>query len=223
MPRTNEQSLYSLAPFWFDERYARFDVIGTYVLGPSCPECGCLDAKRLSPLVIQWQVERWGPGRDTISDLVWSTGARHLLATQRVRDYLERRVSGIQFGPVEMIDDPKLHRPKRMTKRTKKRVWLPYDGPPLHEIIVEKVVHLDIERSGRMFTLCPGCGRRQFKVKRGAQNIVPRSEWTGEDFFRIDEIGGLKGPAFVTQHARDLLKAGRFTNLSIRKCGAIVP
>ena len=223
MLNTQSATIYSLAEPMHGGRFTSVLSVGSRKFGHECSVCGFRESERVYPLRIRWTVEEWGPGSDVIPDFNWPRAHQILLVSQLVRDYLQERVTGIRFGAVEMVDDPTLHRPKRITKRTKKRVWLPYEGPPLHEIIVDKVVHLDIERSGRTFTLCPGCGRKQFKVRHDAQDIVPRSEWTGEDFFRIDENGGADGPVFVTQHARDLLKAGRFTNLSIRRCGAIVP
>jgi hypothetical protein len=186
--------------------------------GPPCKICHRGKLQRQSPLRVQWVVDEEPPGRDTIADFTWM-GYVGVVVTQRVRDYLEGRVTGAKFGPVVMLDDPTLHRPKRMTKRTRRRVWMPYEGPPLWELIVPKVGIVDRKRSKLGdYDVCPGCGRKLREKSKVGRLVVRRKDWPGVDFFQLAEWKLF----FVTEHAKAILKAGRFTNLSIRRRGEIV-
>jgi hypothetical protein len=94
-----------------------------------CPECG-----RGGPyhaLVPPLQIE-WLPGATEIADFTWNqSGMGSYVVKSEVGEALAARFRGFDLADVEMIQDPKIRRPKRITKRTKPRIWLPYEGPEL--------------------------------------------------------------------------------------------
>jgi hypothetical protein len=198
--------------------------LGTFADHGFCKECGRGWVVRRSPLIIRWQTPgRWDEGSDTVPDFNW-LGLSGVMVTQRVRDYLEGKVTGIEFGPVEMLDDPKLHRPKRMTKRTKRRIWMPYEGPPVWDLIVPNACRVDLALSKQGdFRICPSCGRKDFSQiswdKMMSPMFVHRSDWQSVDFFRTEESNAL---VYVTEHAKEVLEAGQFTNLLVKRAGKFI-
>ncbi|UCH34929.1 MAG: hypothetical protein JSV65_00805, partial [Armatimonadota bacterium] len=96
--------------------------------------------ERIQPLVIEWE-----PGSDVIGDFTWAEIG--IMVTERVGKALLEHFRGFELGPVEMIQNPRLKRPTRITRRTKPRVWLPYEGPPLYELCVTARVSADLDRS----------------------------------------------------------------------------
>ena len=84
-----------------------------------------------TPLAFEWEA-----GSDRIGDFVWPGPWRAAVVT-RVIDYLAKnKVPMIKAGTIEMVQDPRLKRPKS-PRRAKPRVWLPYEGPTLVELVVE--------------------------------------------------------------------------------------
>lgn len=97
----------------WDGSFAYASHVGTW----SEPEKGRA-RERTQPLVIEWE-----PGSDVIGDFTWLQFSPEIVvATQRVGRALLQRFRGFELGPVEMIQNPKLRRPQRITRRTKPRV-----------------------------------------------------------------------------------------------------
>jgi hypothetical protein len=111
-----------------------------------------------SPLVFEWEA-----GSDRIGDFVWAV--LRIAVTARVRSVLKERFTGVVYLPVDFRQDPRVKRPTRVTKRTKKRVWLPYEGPPLIELWATAWVQPDMERSSfRVVGIDPGSGEPNYKL-----------------------------------------------------------
>lgn len=112
------------------------DLRGDHTFADHFPRSG----RRKHPLVIEWE-----PGSAEIAEFVWATTS--LVMQERCCADLLERYSGAEAVAIEMVQDPKLKPPQRVTKRTKPRVWLPYEGPALTELWVTRWVPLDQERS----------------------------------------------------------------------------
>ena len=210
--------IFALKRTSYGDEFAEAITRGTINHGPYCEVCHTYSfASRESPLVIEWTVDKWKPGSQVIADFTWCS-IYDILTTQRVRDTCEGQFTGIEFGPVEMIQDPKLKKPKRVTSRTKRRVWLPYEGPPLWDLKVTSSCHLDPEKSGRTISVCPGCGYKSIQVAPNSRIVIPMDQWIGTNFFIIEEVGRT---VFVTEKTADALRNLGFTNLEIRESGAI--
>lgn len=87
----------------------------------------------------------WDVGSDLIGDFTWVAAHQAMVVTQRLAQQFERwGLNGYHLAPVEMSQEKGLKRPTRLTKRTKRRVWLPYEGPPLYQLVVDSVVDVDL-------------------------------------------------------------------------------
>jgi hypothetical protein len=209
-------TIFDLSREDYLDRFATAGIRGTFVEAPPCPKCKGGRRKRVAPLVIEWE-----PGSDVVGDFTWPRGLEQLVVTQRVRDCLEPKgFSGFSFGPVSMVQDPKLRMPVRLNSRTKKRIWLPYSGPPLYDLGVTSWCHLDLEKSGRsLLDECTACHRQQFSIISGDMPLViDPNTWDGSDFFRIREIGGV---VFVVGSVQKVFEAMQFSNVKVERRGRI--
>jgi len=157
---------------------------------------------------------------------------------------LEERFHGFEFKLVEMWQDPKLKRPQRITKRTKPRVWLPYEGIPLYELWVTTWVHADLNRSTiRLVMACSTCGYRAYEVEgvemrksrwnavsKGLVEVyaprqvgkgiyVHQEDLQGADIFRLFELPGW---ILCTEEIKVLVEDQKFNNVSFLEVGDLL-
>lgn len=92
------------------------------------------------PRVIEWE-----PGADQIGDFVSVTGA--LILRRELAEELQKQFGGFEIETIGMHQRKGLKAPTRQNRRTKPRVWLPYDGPPLCVLRVTQGVVADAEKS----------------------------------------------------------------------------
>lgn len=190
-----------------------------------------------TPLEFEWEV-----GADKIGDFVWPGMGRTAVNTRVIDFLVANKVPMVKAGEVEMIQDPKLKRPKN-PRRAKPRVWLPYEGPTLVELVVEHEVHILPESTTVVVDTCNCCGRKnrrvdgvESKAHRWSPEImdlvphhVPRVPGRGLFFssadvgavgmFRVCEFSAL---ILCTDDARALLRAAKFTNLDFVEYGDVV-
>lgn len=187
-----------------------------------CKTCTLGKMARTYPMVMEWVVMDYELGSTVIADFTWVGVLNEIAVTDRVRQHLERnQASGISFGPVEMWQDPKLKRPKRITSRTKRRIWLPYEGPQLWDFITTGRAEIDYELSDvPVKSQCPNCGSIQRNFSGDKPLVFPKSKWDGSDFF-LDR-NHLRWVVFVTERGKAILDEGNFTNLVIKERGQIV-
>lgn len=202
-----------------------------------CPACRT-GTKYMSPtpLALEWEA-----GSDTIGDFSWPSGDR-VAVQQRVIELLSGRYDTIHAGDVAMIQDPKLKRSKNRT-RGKPRVWLPYEGPRLVELVVTHLANIAPETTMVVDDPCPTCRRAsrrligfELKEHRWSQEVmdlvpysksrvpgqgvfVPRSEVGGAGIFRAKEV--VPG-ILCTDEVKALLEEAKFTNLDFLEYGDIV-
>ncbi len=197
-----------------------------------CQRCGRLLDKRVraSELVIEWIVDQYQKGTDVIAD--WYFFSWRTMISDRVLSCLKsNRFSGYALQPVRMTQDPKLHRPKRVTSKTKIRIWLPYEGPPLHELVVTGRVEVNLERNHIEVTehlKCSSCNHLikalGFPFPRVPLSL-DSSDWGGNDIFRLDYKGveseDNASLYCVTESMRQALVDARFTNIEFSLMGYI--
>ncbi len=204
----------------------------------TCPDCTQPLQKRIKPLVIEWE-----PGSDVIGDFLWPEFGS-IAVSERSYKAMESRFRGFERGPVEMIQDPKLNCPKRITKRTTPRIWLPYEGMPLYELWVTSWAHLEMQKSTvKYLNKCNTCAQEFYKVsgiERSERSWnsylgvmyemrVPRepgqgvftdeTNLKGADIFRVHEF-----PAWTlcTDRVKDLIVKENFTNVTFFEMGEII-
>lgn len=202
-----------------DYNYASAGRLGTWSPDPGpgvCPECGRSRQQRVPPLIVEWL-----PGSDRVGDFTWPGIDDEVVVAQRVRETLESEASGAKFYPIEMYQPHELKRPMRVTKRTKSRVWLPYEGPPLWDLRPTTWCSLDHNLSGiQLDKVCSTCGRSRYIRPPFEQRhlVIDRSTWCGEGVFLIREYAGW---IFCTELVKDLVESRQFTNVSFLVDGEI--
>lgn len=201
-----------------DYRFARAGRLGTWAPDPAwtCPECGLHNQERVYPLILEWL-----SGSDQVGDFTWPGLDDELVVTQRVREAFEGAFRGVEFRDFEMSQPPKLKRPEQTTRRTKPRVWLPYEGPPLWDMQATAWCGLIHERSGvRLEKVCSTCDRPQYSWPEDAEHfmVLDPATWGGEDIFQIRECPRW---IFCTERVKELVEANGFTNAGFALDGEI--
>jgi len=202
-----------------DARFASAGRRGTWYPDPSpglCPECGSSQQKRIPPLILVWH-----PDSDQIGDFVWPGMDDEIVVTDAVRTVLEGQFQEFQFEPLLMWQDPKIKRPQRITKHTKARVWLPYEGPTLWDLQVISWCHLDLESSGeKLDKECSTCRTKFYKGPPFDKRhlVVDPTSWKGADVFHIYEYPRW---LFCTERVKTVIEQSEFTNVSFLEDGKI--
>jgi len=200
--------------------------------GP-CPECGATQQRRVPPLVIEWE-----PGSEIVGDFTWPGFGSEVVVTEQVLKAFSKRFSGFEPGPVEMFEEPDLD----PEVEQKSRVWLPYQGPKLFELLTTDWVHLDPDRSSIKPSKpkCSTCGSEAFELE-GVEERRSRWDKVRKELVRLDtprlpgkgvyiadcDLDGTSvfriheqpGAVFCTDPVRDFVREGRFTNVSFLEMG----
>jgi len=207
--------------------------------GKLCPECTASTQHRIQPIVIEWE-----PGSELIGDFTCAGICDGFIVKKSVGDELSRSFRGFELGSVRMIQHSKLRRPVRVTKRTKPRIWLPYEGPELCELWIPLMVPIDRARSTCHVAMrCSTCGRERYTVEGcerteghwdkhrrrylsdryprepGKGAFVQMQHLHGAGIFRIRE---LRGWVFCTDDVKYLVEERQYTNISFLECGDVV-
>ena len=191
---------------------------------------------RPGPLSLEWD-----PGFDTVGDFteVWA----YVAVTKPTYEVLASHFKGIHAGPIEMIQDPKLKRPMKPNRRTKRRIWLPYTGPELVELVVERVVPYLPSSTWELTRTCKECGREsrdlvgvgekghRYNIALG--DLVPfhQPRIPGKGFFvAASAVGDTpifrfrenEGGIFCTDEVKNFIEGQGFTNIDFCEYGDIV-
>lgn len=223
-----------------DEAFATAAFMGTWSDDDEglCPECTASPEERVSPLILEWQA-----GSDRIGDFIWQDMADQGAITADAAEKLRGRVGGFELGPVEMVQPKRLKRPARPNRRSRPRVWLPYEGPPIFELIVNHLVHVDLPRSSlRLTRKCGTCGRDDYELdgvehrevlwspergdgvimrhprQKGRGLFVRRRDVPGAMLFRVHEWSGW---ILCTDKARYAIEDLQLTNIGFREVGEL--
>jgi len=195
--------------------YAHALMSGTYEQLPRCPKCKLAARRRVAPLIIEWDY-----GSNVVADFTWPAGLGEIVVSDRVKSYVvSNGFSGVRFEPVEMVQRQGLKKSRKDSK-ARSRVWLPYDGPPLWNLVVTSWCHLDIAASARSLVHeCDGCNRKRMIVHDSAAPLVVRPEtWQGTDFFCIREMEKM---VFVSEEVKQAIEQEGFTNVEMKERGYV--
>lgn len=182
-----------------------------------CMKCKVGDSELVRPLILEWEA-----GSDLVGDFTWpSLGREVLIVTDRVRQKCEElRLQHLRFDPITFHQNPRLKRPTRITSRTKPRVWLPYEGPPLWDMQPLHWGHLDGPKSGMSLDRqCEQCGFKFWKYGDPNQLVITRDELDGAEIFKIREIPSL---VFCTSEVKSAFESADFTNITFKPKGTIL-
>lgn len=225
----------------FDNIYACANLQGTWESSTQetvCPECQASRQRRITPLIIEWEV-----GSDQIGDFTWP-GLGAIAVIESSINTLLNRFGGFKLGPVKMVQDPEVKIPKKPYKRNMVRVWLPYGGPALYEICVIRKANLDMARSTvHLEKACSLCGNKILNVS-GIERIsmkwdqergelikrrIPRiqgeglyileSSLSGDEIFIIPE---LKYWTLCTDRVKKYIEDKKFSNIHFFEMGELI-
>ncbi|EMO40980.1 hypothetical protein LEP1GSC186_4429 [Leptospira noguchii serovar Autumnalis str. ZUN142] len=189
-----------------------------------------------SPLTIEWE-----EGSNDIGDFSWPTGGR-VIVKETVFNALNEIVGELSSGPVKMIQDPKLQSPIRKMKR-KPRVYLPYQGPLLVELIVDKQISFLPNTTTKIIDQCEICGRTQRELigveekehfwnasskklirinntRESEKGLFVSSSDIGSNaiFFRVDEFSDA---ILCTDEMKKILEEKEYTNIDFLAYGEV--
>ena len=205
-----------------------------------CPKCTSPPIpERIPPLVIQWEL-----GSDELGDFTWALGAPEVVITARATDLLLSEFQGFKPSRVVMQQDPEITQGRRRSKQSERRVWLPYNGPPLRELWVTRYLNADRSRSTVRETLnCACCGRIDYQIdgierrssrfdqqkKQLVEIHAPRvsgqgiyvheEDLRGADFFEVVEF---PDRVLCTDQAKRFIEEHRFTNVAFLEVGDVI-
>jgi len=205
---------------------------------PECARCarGALYEEFPKPMILVWE-----PDSEVVGDFSFTGGRAAVKRT--VFDTLAGVFDGIVAERLEMEQDPKLKRPKRPTKRTKPRVWLPYEGPPLVEMWIDRMAPYLSSTTLVVPYHCDDCGRAMTKLG-GTERIerhwseemmgtvpcrIPRVPGQGV-FVRDADLGGVKifrveefsRMILCTNEVKAFIEERGFTNVDFLEYGNVV-
>lgn len=199
-----------------------------------CPKCKT-GTKYMMPTPLAFE---WEAGSDRVGDFIWPGGGRAAVI-EHVAHHLAEKGLSVKAGPIEMVQDPKLKKPKN-PRRAKPRVWLPYEGPPVVELVVDHYVHIRPETTTQVRSTCAVCGRvsrnlvggenKQRRWSQEMKDLVPIREprIPGKGLFvSRDELGAaglfrtyeFPYAIFCTDEVKALFEKAQFTNLDFLECG----
>ena len=196
--------------------------------GQRCEQCGRITAYQHHQQIVEWE-----EGSDVVADFVNVLGL--IIVREPIAATLVSRFRGWTKYPIELFDAPRLHRPARVTKRTKKRVWMPYEGPPLVELFVTHEVSLLPQSTVRFEKECAVCGGRTY-VRNGFEGVEHRqgskhnARLVGNGLFVAhDELKGCDvfrprstGLTLCTDAVRDFIVAERYSNVEFFEYGDVI-
>jgi hypothetical protein len=173
----------------------------------------------------------WEPGADQIAD--FTNGVGCIIVKEEIADALLSRFKGFEKGRVVMAPDPKGKRPKRITKRTKLRVWLPYDGPPLVWLHIVHEAPLLPQSTVTVEEHCPTCGytlyrefvgieeknsARHTRRQPGKGFFFSHQALAGRDFFCPKHTGF----NLCTDRAKEFILSRGWNNIEFLEVGDIL-
>lgn len=181
-----------------------------------CMACKVGDCELVRPLILEW-----AEGSDLVGDFTWpSLGREVMIVTDRVRKKCEElHLQHLRFDPITFHQNLRLKRPTRVTSRTKRRVWLPYEGPPLWDMQPLHWGHLDALKSGMSLNRqCEQCGFRFWKFNDINKLIIPRKELDGSGIFKIHER---PASVYCDSTIKSAFESAGFTNIIFEPRGVI--
>jgi hypothetical protein len=230
-------------PVWsFRRPHFRFDpqayAEASLHLGLNHPPLGKTPSGEWVTAVVEWE-----PGSAEVGDFTLGGLDMQNFVKQEVGEKLRGRFGGLDLGPVDFWQHPKLDKVKR--PRTP-RVLLPYRGPPLCYLYATHEVPLDLERStvtvtrgadGMVTNVSHFEGLEHFELTGVSPDLctvrIPRLPGAGL-FFRAQALHGLDfwrlaharrwghSDTFFRDRVKRFIEEAGYTNVKFLEVGEIV-
>lgn len=166
-------------------------------------------------------IMEWEPGSDEIGDFTWPGLNTDIVVVDKVKCSFEIRFKNLSFGLVEFFQNPKRKRAVKVTSLKKSRVWLPYSGPLLWDVLLNHWCHLDhIQSEVSIVKKCLTCEKTIYKTPRWDQRhlVLDPVSWNGEDIFRVYEYSGV---IFYTEQVKKYVENAGILNVRFLEDGII--
>lgn len=188
------------------------------------------------PLILEWL-----PGSDIIGDFSWP-GCGRAVVKVSVLEKIVRQFPMVYSHLITMIQDAKLKIPKNKG-RARPRVWLPYEGPELMELVPIRCIPEHPNTTRRITSQCEVCGQMnteldgyELKESRWDQqkrDLVPyhRPRVRGKGLFiskaNVDQCPIFRVEPFVsrvfcTDEFKFFIEEHRFTNIDFFDYGDVI-
>lgn len=203
------------------------------------PCTGCYEGAVLHipyPITIEWNV-----GSNHVGDFSWPGSGRSIVK-ETVFEKIVNAFPIVRSEPIEMFQDPALKIPKNK-KRAKPRVWLPYEGPRLLEMVPIHSVPAHTRTTWAIMSRCRVCGRdgirldgyelREHRWSQEKKDLIPFHRKRepghglfvsgqlikGRSIFRVDELYAW---IFCTNEFKHFIEDQGFTNIDFLEYGEVV-
>ena len=218
------EPLWSLQGFKCDFRVEMASLFPVYSEphAEMCPRCHYFDYFQIDSF-------RWSNRGNQISDFIGCDVTR--VVREEVADDLIARFSGIMKREFHFLDNPRCY---NTYNSREKRIWLPYTGPELCELILTHEISLLPQSTIISNGCCPECGREEYIGIKGLKwpskrtpcpirspksgLFIAASEVENLDFFRP------VGTCFCLcrDSVRQFIEKKAYTNAFFWDVGAIV-
>ena len=189
-----------------------------------CAACG--NRFDVDPLRVEWD-----EGSEKIADFV--SARAHVVVREAVLDEIATVCRGWRKGAVEMPDHPNLRRPLAPGRGAKRRVWLPYEGPQLVELVPTLDVEILPQSTVVIDWSCQTCGRIVYKAfngieRRDSRTFTPRVAGQGLFFENRLLTGAVifrpkySGLLLCSDGAREFIQSRGYSNIEFLEVGELV-
>lgn len=195
--------------------------------GKKCPKCGSIIEDKRETLTVEWE-----DGSDQIGDFVHA-GAEIILQ-DRVAKQLRRIATGFTAAAIAFYDHPNLRKPATVPDDdTETRIWLPYKGPTLSQLIVDRKVALADRSTVEIDRICESCSTIRYKrilgVEKKTRSIAkPRVDGKGL-FVHADDLkgDGIFSPigtslTLCTNKVKVFMESEGFSNVEFLEYGDVI-
>lgn len=195
--------------------------------GKKCLECGAFVETEHDPLIVEWE-----DGSDRIGDFVHAGG--DIVVQDRVAVQLRRIATGFTTAPIEFYDHPNLRKPATIPDDgLDTRVWLPYKGPPLSQLIATRKVPLADGSTVEVASRCEVCGTIRYKRILGVEkktHAISKARQPGQGLFvNADDLNGDSifcpiGTSLIlaTNLVKEFVEKERFSNVEFLEYGNLI-
>lgn len=172
----------------------------------------------------------WDDGSETIGDFTFIIGP--VVLKETIADELLAVFSGFRKGEIRMPHHPNLEKPKHIRRKVK-RVWLPYEGPPICFMDVTAQVDFAVGSTVTVASECTECASVIYKSFEGIESkdgavhsprilgkgfVFENSSLADADVFRPRHTG----LTLCTDRVRDFIESRGYRNIEFLEVGDIV-
>jgi hypothetical protein len=196
-------------------------------LGSRCQECNAV----LEDIPQELSVE-WADGSDCVGDFVYA--GTDIVLRKSVADDLHKVATGFTTMSIDFFDHPNLRKPKGKSRAQRvKRIWIPYEGPPLIQLIPTRKVSPNRQSTVEVESTCKTCGTIRFSSILGVEKkniamhekriagkgvFINREDLRGDDIFNL----AYTQITLCTSNVKEFIEKNNYSNIEFLEYGNLV-